>query len=83
MKELIFDKLKSKLALLFMLIIMISSQYWLFGFLFLIWVVVDLINKETHLLETITLKDNPILYTLILLSWLAFAILSLMTYKYY
>lgn len=82
MKEIIFDKIKSKLALVFILVIIVSGKYWLFGFLFLIWVFLDLKNKQTYLLEIVQRSSNPSLYWLIVLLWFIFAILSFMSKSY-
>jgi len=83
MKEMILDKIKSKLALTFILVVVLTGKYWLFGFLFLIWVILDLKNGQTYLLEIIQRKDNPILYWLIVIMWLIFSIMSFMTISYY
>lgn len=83
MKEILLDKIKSKLALVFIVIVLVSGQYWLFGFLFLIWVILDLKNKQTYLLEIIQRSENPILYWLIVLMWLIFSALSFLTQPYY
>lgn len=79
MKNILLDKLKSKLALLFILICMISGKYWLFGFLFLVWVILDLKNRQTYLLEIIKRDENPILYWIIVITWLCFSVLSFLS----
>lgn len=79
MKKILLDKLKSKLALLFILICVISGKYWLFGFLFLVWAILDIRNRQTYLLEIIQKDENPILYWIIVITWFTFAILSFFT----
>ncbi|QKJ22514.1 hypothetical protein [Poseidonibacter lekithochrous] len=79
MKKILLDKLKSKLALLFILICVISGKYWLFGFLFLVWTILDIRNRQTYLLEIIQKDENPILYWIIVITWFTFAILSFFT----
>lgn len=83
MKDLFKDKIKSKSALIFILLIMITEKYWLFGFLFLIWVILDLKNRQTFLLEIVQRNNNPILYWLIVLTWFIFAVLSFSNIVYY
>jgi len=76
MKELLFDKIKSKVALVFIIVVLFTQKYWLFGFLFLVWVVLDLKNRQTYLLEIVPRNSNPVLYWIIVLMWLAFSIFS-------
>lgn len=83
MKDLFKDKIKSKSALIFILLIMITEKYWLFGFLFLVWVILDLKNRQTFLLEIVQRNNNPILYWLIVLTWFIFAVLSFSNIVYY
>jgi len=77
MREKIMDKIKSKIALVFIALIMLTQQYWLFGLLFLAWVIIDLKDKQTYLMEIIERRSNPILYWIIVAMWLSFAIMSL------
>lgn len=83
MKDLFKDKIKSKSALIFILLIMITEKYWLFGFLFLVWVILDLKNRQTFLLEIVQRNNNPILYWTIVLTWFIFAVLSFSNIVYY
>ena len=79
MKEILIDKFKSKLALLFISTTVISSQYWLFGFLVLIWVRLDIKNRQKYLLEIIKKDENHFLYWIIVITWFSFAILSFLS----
>lgn len=83
MKEKIFDKAKSKLALIFIIVVLISQKYWLFGFLFLIWAILDIKNRQTYLMEIVQRNSNPILYWIIVFMWFVFAILNLLSIYYY
>lgn len=83
MKALLFDKIRSKLALVFIAFILISEHYWLFGILFVVWGVIDIMNKSTHLLEPITRQANPVLYWIIILMWFFFAFYNFTTASYY
>lgn len=52
---------------------------WIWGILFLIWVVPDLMSGVTHFLEPIEKAENPILYWLIMASWLVMCAYSIAT----
>lgn len=79
MKEILLDKTKSKLALILIFIAVLTNNYWLFGFLFLIWAILDIRNRQTHLLDTIQRNENPILYWIVVITWFLFAILSFLS----
>ncbi len=83
MKEKILDKIKSKLAVMFIITIVITGKYYLFGFLFLIWVIIDLKNRQTYLLEIIQRSINPVLYWIIIIMWFVFALLSFVSESNY
>lgn len=50
---------------------------WIWGILFLFWVVPDLISGSTFFMEEINKKEHPLLYWLIVVSWLLMALYSL------
>jgi ABC-type multidrug transport system fused ATPase/permease subunit len=82
--ELISDNFKSKIALVLILIAIFTGEYRIFGFLFLYWVINDLIKQETYLLEPIQRDKNPLLYWIIVLMWLYFSyIIFTSVYFYY
>lgn len=47
---------------------------WVWGLLFLFWVIPDLFSGVTHFMEPIFRQENPILYWLIMASWLVMCI---------
>lgn len=50
----------------------LTGWYWLWGVLLLYWVANDLLFEQTWLSEVITRRSNPLLYHLILFTWLVF-----------
>lgn len=66
-------KWKALLGLIIVWWAVMTEANWLWGILFLLWVIPDLRARATHFLEYITAKDNPILYWAIMGSWLLFA----------
>ena len=49
---------------------------WIWGILFLIWVIPDLFSGVTFFLEPIEKKENPVLYWLIMISWIVLSLYS-------
>jgi len=43
---------------------------WVWAVLFLFWAGSDLLAGETHLIEQVTRKQNPITYWLIVVTWI-------------
>ncbi len=61
---------------------------WIWGILFLIWVIPDLFSGVTYFIEPIAKKEDPVLYWIIVVSWLlmsiySFAFLFFSEWKYY
>lgn len=58
---------------LFLIYLSVWTQwYWLWGVLILLWALNDMIVGQTWLSETIARRQNPVLYYLILATWLVF-----------
>lgn len=51
---------------------------WMWGILFLVWVVPDIFSGITYFIEPIAKSENPILYWFIIFSWVWMAIYSLL-----
>ncbi len=47
---------------------------WLWGIFFLLWVLPDLRSGSTYFLEIINRRENPILYWLIMVTWLSLSV---------
>lgn len=70
-------KWKSMLALVLIATAVVMDMPWLWGVLFLLWVIMDLKNRQTYLLEEITRDGNPILYWIIVTMWFGFTLVTL------
>jgi len=66
------------LALVIIYIAVIFGWNWVWGILFLIWTVPSLYSGEIHLVQSITKKENPILFWLIILTWLGLSALLIL-----
>nr|WP_306774078.1 radical SAM protein [Desulfovibrio sp. JC022] len=70
-------KWKSMLALILIGAALIMDMPWLWGILFLLWVTMDLKNRQTYLLEEISRDSNPFLYWIIVTMWFCFTLTAL------
>lgn len=64
------------MALILMYIAIFMNWDWAWGVLFLFWVVPDLISGNTYFIEPIEKKQSPILYWVIIVSWILLAVYS-------
>ena len=60
---------KAGLGLVAVWIAVIYDLWWVWGLLFLFWLLPDLRRQETHFMERLTARDQPILYWLVMVSW--------------
>lgn len=67
------------LGLIFMYIAMWFDWQWAWGLLFLMWVVPDLFSGVTYFIEPIERAKEPILYWVIIVSWIIMSIYSIST----
>lgn len=56
-------------GLLLVSVAVLFEFHWLWGLLFLLWIIPDLITGSTHFLEHVDRKNNPIVYWLIIATW--------------
>lgn len=63
-------KWRVTIALVLLYIAIIVNSPWLWIPLLLIWVIPDLFSVVTHFVEPVERMENPILYWLIMLTWL-------------
>jgi radical SAM superfamily enzyme YgiQ (UPF0313 family) len=68
---------KSILALVAIAISLTFDLYWIWGVLFIIWAINDLRNGYTHLLDHIPKAEAPILYWIVVMTWLGLGIWAL------
>jgi len=73
-------KWRTIIALILMYTAMLMNWEWAWGILFLFWVVPDIFNGVTYFIEPIIKKENPILYWVIIVSWLLMVIYSLSSF---
>lgn len=67
-------KWRTIIALILMYIAMFMNWEWAWGILFLFWVIPDIFSGVTYFIEPIEKKQNPILYWIIVVSWILMAI---------
>lgn len=66
-------------ALVLMYAALIMNWEWMWGVLFLIWVIPDIYSEVTYFIEPITKKESPILYWMVIITWVLLALYSLST----
>jgi hypothetical protein len=69
-------KWRTIIALILMYIAMFMNWEWAWGILFLFWVIPDIFSGVTYFIEPIEKRQNPILYWIIVVSWILMAIYS-------
>lgn len=69
-------KWRTIIALILMYIAIFMNWEWAWGVLFLFWVIPDLFSGVTYFIEPIGKKESPILYWVIIVSWILMAIYS-------
>lgn len=72
-------KWRTIIALILMYIALFMNWEWAWGVLFLLWVIPDLFSRVTFFIEPIQRNKNPILYWIIIVSWILMATYSLST----
>ena len=61
------------LILIYLTVVLYPSYQWVWGVLLIYWVIPDLVSGTTHFIERIERGENPFLYWIIILTWLAMA----------
>ncbi len=67
-------KVRSIIGLVLLYIAVFMNWQWVWGILFLIWVIPDLFTGKTYFMEAIERKSNPVIYWAILFSWIWMAV---------
>jgi len=70
-------KWRTILGLIVIYIAMWFNWQWVWGILFLLWVIPDLFTGVTYFMEPIEKKETPVLYWIIILSWILMSLYSL------
>ncbi len=81
-------KWRTILGLILVYIAIWFNWQWIWGILFILWVIPDIISGVTYFIEPIEKKEHPILYWFIICSWLLMSIYSFLPlffpeWKYY
>jgi len=71
-------KWRSILGLILVYMAMWYNWQWIWGVLFLLWVIPDIFSGVTYFIEPIARKEHPILYWLILSSWILMSIYTIL-----
>ena len=61
------------LILIYLTVVLYPSYQWIWSVLLIYWVIPDLVSGTSHFIERIERKDDPILYWIIIITWLAMA----------
>lgn len=67
-------KWRAILGLLMVGMAVLTEASWVWGLLFIIWVVPDIRHGSTHFLEHVERRRNPVVYWLIIATWIALSI---------
>ncbi|MEO0338466.1 MAG: hypothetical protein AAF242_04555 [Bacteroidota bacterium] len=69
---------RSIIGLFLLYIAILFNLEWIWGILFLLWVIPDIFSGVTYFIEPVTKNDNPFLYWLIIVTWLLLSMYSLL-----
>ncbi|WP_261835505.1 VOC family protein [Vibrio ishigakensis] len=70
-------KWRAILGLCLVVVAVITEMNWIWGALFLSWVIPDIYTASTHFFEPVQRKHNPIIYWLIIGTWLLLSVYML------
>lgn len=70
-------KWRTIIGLLLMYLAVWFNLQWIWGALFLFWVIPDIFSGVTYFIEPIEKAKNPILFWIIILSWILMSLYSL------
>ena len=68
-------KLRAIAGLAAVAIAVLTEAHWIWGFLFLLWIIPDLKSGSTYFFEIVDRRQNPIVYWLIVITWLILSLL--------
>ncbi|MYB87304.1 MAG: hypothetical protein F4X85_08850 [Acidimicrobiaceae bacterium] len=55
----------------------LAEQYWIYAVLFLAWAVYDLATGESHFIQRVTRRHEPVTYWLVVSTWILLTVLWL------
>ncbi len=68
------DKWRTLVALAIIYLAVVMNWQWVWGLLFLMWTVPALYSGRTTLVETVDRDDSPILFWVIIATWLVLSL---------
>ena len=68
-------KWKALLALVLIYVSTLLGWNWVWGILFLSWTIPSLYSGRTYLVEVVNRDENPVIFWLIIGTWLLFSVL--------
>ena len=71
-------KWRSLVGLVVVYLAVLFEANWLWGVLFLFWVIPDLKSGTTYFIEPLSRRENPVLYWAIVLTWLILSVFLLL-----
>jgi len=72
-------KWRTVLGLILIYLAMWFNWQWVWGFIFMIWVIPDILSGVTYFMERIKKSENPFLYWTIIISWVLMSLYSFAT----
>ena len=54
-----------------------AGWYWIWGVFFLYWAVYGIVTGQAFVIQAITRDENPLLFWLVSLTWVALAVLAI------
>lgn len=72
-------KWRASIGLIAAWVAIVKDIPWIWGIIFLVWVIQEIKEKQAHFLEFVDRKHNPILYWAIIVSWIFMSLYLLIT----
>ena len=70
-------KWRTLIGLILMYAAVALHWQWIWGLFMLYWIIPDFFTGATYFIEPITRRENPILYWIILITWVVFSVAML------
>jgi hypothetical protein len=62
-----------------MYVALFMNWEWMWGILFFIWVIPDIYTEVTYFIEPITKKEHPVVYWMVIVTWILLGLYALST----
>ena len=70
-------KWRALIGLLIIYMAVVLNWQWIWGVFTLYWIIPDFFTEVTYFIEPVYRKNNPIVYWLILITWIAFSVVMI------